>query len=77
MRLGSVEGERTIAANLHEYLTARGDRQVHRLYEGTVSVSARLIGARIEKAILEDLSRSLVISAACTQEFVDRAEGTS
>lgn len=70
-----LDGRCHIVACYH--LTARGDRQVHRLYEGTVSVATRLIGPRIEKAILEDLSRSLVISAACTQEFVDRAEGSS
>jgi hypothetical protein len=54
-----------------------GDREVRRLYEGTVTVATRLVGGRIEKAIVEDLSRSLVISAACTQEFVDRAAGIS
>lgn len=70
-----LDGRCHIVARYH--LTARGEGRVHRLYEGTVSVPTRLIGARIEKAIIEDLSRSLVISAAVTQDFVDRAEGTA
>lgn len=54
-------------------LRAAGPGEVRRVYEGSVSVGARLIGPRVEKGIIEDLGRSLVISAACTQEFVDRA----
>ncbi len=54
-----------------------GPREVRRIYEGTVAVAARLVGPRIERAIIDDMSRSLVISAACTQEFVDRAEVVS
>jgi Protein of unknown function (DUF2505) len=49
-----------------------GDREVLRRYEGTVTVDARLIGGRIERAIVEDIGRSLVTSAACTQELLDR-----
>lgn len=54
-------------------LTPDGPGQVLRRYEGTVSVDARLIAGRIERAILEDVARSIATSAACTQEFLDRA----
>jgi hypothetical protein len=50
-----------------------GAGEVIRTYQGTVTVDARLIGTRVEKAIIEDLGRSLATSAACTQEFLDRA----
>jgi hypothetical protein len=45
---------------------------VHRTYEGSVSVQVRLLGSRIERGIVEDLGRTLITSAACTQEWLDR-----
>jgi hypothetical protein len=46
--------------------------QVRRTYDGRATVEVRLIGGRIEKAIIEDLERSLTVTAGCTQEYLDR-----
>lgn len=53
-------------------LHAAGAGEVLRRYAGTVSVEARLVGGRIERAIIEDLGRSIDTSAAVTQEFLDQ-----
>lgn len=45
---------------------------VHRTYEGEVSVDVRLLSARIERAIIDELERSLAVSVVVTQEFLDR-----
>jgi len=58
-------------------LRSTGLGAVHRLYEGSVTVGTRLIGGRIEKAIVDDLTRSIAISVTCTQEFIDRAKAAS
>jgi hypothetical protein len=52
-------------------LIAAGAGVVQRTYEGEVSVELRLVGARVERAIIEDLGRTLVLAAACTQEWLD------
>lgn len=49
-----------------------GAGAVLRTYDGTVDVDVRLIGARIERAIVEDLGRSLAAAAALTQAYLDR-----
>jgi hypothetical protein len=46
---------------------------VRRTYQGRVSVQVRLIAARLERAIVEDLGRSLQKAAACTQGWLDAA----
>jgi hypothetical protein len=46
--------------------------KVRRTYDGKVTVDVRLIAGRIEKAIIEDLERSLVVTAGCTQDYLDR-----
>jgi hypothetical protein len=52
-------------------LVAAGPGVVRRTYEGQVSVELRLVGGRIERAIIEDLGRTLVLAAACTQDWLD------
>jgi hypothetical protein len=46
--------------------------QVKRLYDGQVTVQVRLIGGRVEKTIVDDLEKSLSVTAGCTQEYLDR-----
>lgn len=53
-------------------LEVAGPGVVRRTYEGTVSVHVRLLGPRIERGIVEDLGRTLITAAACTQEWLDR-----
>lgn len=65
-----LDGKAQILATYR--LAQRGPGQVHRLYDGQVTVSVRLIGGRVEKAIVEDLERSLTLTAGCTQEYLDR-----
>ena len=45
---------------------------VRRTYDGRVEVQVRVVGRRIERGIIEDLGRTLVVAAACTQEWLDR-----
>jgi hypothetical protein len=52
-------------------LAAAGPGVVRRTYEGQVSVQVRLVGGRIERGIIEDLGRTLITAAACTQEWLD------
>lgn len=49
-----------------------GPGQVRRTYAGRATVDVRLVGGRIEKAIVDDLERSLTVTAGCTQEYLDR-----
>lgn len=42
-----------------------------RSYHGRVSAQVRLLGGRIERAIVEDLGRTLETAAACTQDWLD------
>ncbi len=65
-----LDGRAQIVATYRLAQVAPG--QVQRLYDGQVTVQARLIGGRVEKAIIDDLSRSLTVTAGCTQEYLDR-----
>lgn len=50
-----------------------GPGEIVRTYEGTVTVDLRLVGGRVERAIIGDLERSLTTSAAVTQAYLDRS----
>ncbi len=65
-----LDGKAQIKATYRLSQTKPG--QVHRVYDGQVTVQVRLIGGRVEKAIIEDLERSLTVTAGCTQEYLDR-----
>lgn len=65
-----LDGKAQILATYQ--LHPAGPGQVRRTYDGHVTVDVRLLGGRIEKAIIEDLERSLVATAGCTQEYLDR-----
>jgi hypothetical protein len=54
-------------------LTQDGPGRVKRVYDGNVTADVRLIGRRVERGIIEDMTRSLAITAACTQESIDKA----
>lgn len=53
-------------------LASAGPGQVVRHYRGEVRVEVRLIGGRIERTIVEDIGRSLVVAARVTQAHLDR-----
>lgn len=54
-------------------LSQRGPGQVRRVYEGKVSAELALIGGRVERGIIEDMGKTLALTAACTQASLDRA----
>lgn len=54
-------------------LTQAGPGKVHRVYAGSVTADIPMIGGRIERGIVEDMTKSLTLTAACTQESLDRA----
>jgi hypothetical protein len=66
-----LSGRIRLAANYQ--LTQLEPGKVLRLYEGTVTAELRLIGGRVERGIIEDMAKSLAVTAACTQESIDRA----
>ncbi len=70
----SLLGGRTEIHSVYA-LSVVGPGRVRRVYEGHVTVGIRLIGGRVERAIVEDLERSLVIAAAATQDWLDRPPG--
>ena len=53
-------------------LAALGPGRVERTLDGIIEVSLPVIGRRIERAIADDLQRSLEIAATCTQEWLDQ-----
>lgn len=65
-----LDGKAQILASYQ--LHPAGPGRVRRTYDGKATVEVRLIGGRIEKAIIEDLERSLTLTAGCTQEYLDR-----
>jgi hypothetical protein len=65
-----LDGKAQILATYQ--LHPAGPGKVRRTYDGKATVEVRLIGGRIEKAIIEDLERSLTITAGCTQDYLDR-----
>lgn len=49
-----------------------GPRAIRRRYAGAVSVNIALVGARLERGVVDDLGRSLPRTAATTQAWLDR-----
>lgn len=47
--------------------------KVLRVYEGNVTAELRLIGSRVERGVIDEMTRSLAITCACTQEALDLA----
>jgi hypothetical protein len=68
-----LSGRATVAARYRVTDLAPG--QIHRRYEGSVSVDVALLSSRIERGIVAEYERSLPISAACTQAWLDRTLG--
>ncbi|MCA9676663.1 MAG: DUF2505 domain-containing protein [Kofleriaceae bacterium] len=58
-------------------LVPAGPGLIRRVYEGHVTVEIRLIGRRIEAAILDDLGRSLEGAAQGTQAWLDHHRPTT
>jgi hypothetical protein len=65
-----LDGKAQILATYRLHQEAPG--KVRRVYDGQVTVQVRLIGGRVEKTIAEDLEKSLIATAGCTQEYLDR-----
>jgi hypothetical protein len=65
-----LDGKAQILATYR--LQQRGPGQILRTYDGQANVQVRLIGGRVEKTIVEDLEKSLTVTAGCTQEYLDR-----
>jgi hypothetical protein len=58
-------------------LAERAPGQIHRRYEGNVSVDVTLLSSRIERGIVAELERSVPVAAACTQAWLDRTSPAS
>lgn len=54
-------------------LTLVEPNRVSRTYEGDVTADLRLIGARVERGIIEDMGKTMALTAAFTQEGIDKA----
>jgi hypothetical protein len=67
----SVMGDRAHIVATYA-LAPSGPGRVKRTYEGSADVSVPLFGKRIERAIVDELERSLQRTAKCTQEWLDR-----
>jgi hypothetical protein len=69
----SVMGDRAhIVASYR--LAPVGPGRVKRTYDGKADVDVPLFGRRIEKAIVDELARSMERTAKCTQEWLDRRQ---
>jgi hypothetical protein len=53
-------------------LSRLSDGSFQRSYEGAVTVDIALLSSRIERGIVAEFERSMTITAACTQAFLDR-----
>ena len=53
-------------------LRVDGPGAIVRSYHGEVEVDVKLVGGRVERAIIADLERSLATAAAVTQTYLDR-----
>jgi len=67
----SVMGDRAHIVATYR-LVPVGPGRVKRTYEGSADVDVPLVGRRIERAIVEELERSMQRTAKCTQEWLDR-----
>lgn len=72
IRPSILKGRALISARYS--LTHNGSGQIRRVYDGSVSVDVALLSGRIERGIVAELERSLPVTAACTQEWLDRFE---
>jgi hypothetical protein len=59
---------------LGTYRVERGpEGTVRRTYAGHVSVDIALLSGRIERGIIAELGKTMPITAACTQDWLDRS----
>jgi hypothetical protein len=68
----SVLGGRALITALYR-LSRAGSGLIHRRYSGAVSVDVALFSSRIERGIVADFERSIPITAACTQAWLERS----
>jgi len=66
----SVLGGRAVIKALYR-LSRVGSGLIHRRYQGSVSVDVALFSSRIERGIVADFERSMPVTAACTQAWLD------
>jgi hypothetical protein len=65
-----VLGGRVQIAAVYE-LAQVGEGLVRRRYSGTITVEIRLLGGRIERAILDEITAGMPMMADCTQRWLD------
>jgi hypothetical protein len=53
-------------------LSRVGPNAIHRRYQGAVSVDIAVVSGRIERGIVGEFEKSLPMTAACTQTWLDR-----
>ena len=68
----SVLGGRAVISALYR-LSRVGSGLIHRRYQGSVSVDVALFSSKIERGIVRDFQRSMPITAACTQAWLERS----
>lgn len=68
----SVLGGRAVITALYG-LSRIGTGLILRRYRGAVSVDVALFSSRIERGIVADFERSMPITAACTQAWLERS----
>jgi uncharacterized protein YndB with AHSA1/START domain len=54
-------------------LRAAGDGKVHRRYKGAITASIPLLSGKIERAILEEITRGMPAMADCSQQWLARS----
>lgn len=70
----SVLGKRTQIRIVYA-LSQPAPGVVRRVYEGDVTVELALVGGRAERAIIEDIGKTLDTVVPCTQEWLDAHPG--
>jgi hypothetical protein len=53
-------------------LASLGPGKLRRTFEGTIQIDVPLVGRRVERVILDDLTRSYAKAAECTAEWLAR-----
>ena len=69
----SILGGRAHITSVYR-LEQAGAQAIRRTHAGSVSVEVALVGGRIERSIVADIERSMRLTAACTQTYLDRHE---
>ncbi len=72
IRPSLFKGKATITAVYR--LSKVGPELIRRRYEGKVNVDIKLVSSKIERGIVAEFERSMPLTAAATQEWLDRTQ---